>query len=76
MGVVKGHGVVKLYGLKPNTKFKIVKRQTPYEIEFVKGSDGDDAILVFHRVDGMYAQCFYHNSLELITAYSDVVIVD
>ena len=69
-------GVEKLYNLTPNTKFKIVKRRTPYEIEFVKGSNGNDAILVFHRVDGVYAQCFYHNSLELIDACTDVVIVD
>lgn len=68
--------VLKTYQLKPNTKFKIVYHKTPDNVEFVKGSDGDDATLVFHRVDGMYAQCFYHNSLELIAAYSDVVIVD
>lgn len=67
--------VKKLYELKPNTNFKIIYHQTPNEIEFAKGSDGKDAILVFHKLDGMYAQCFYHKSLELITAYTDVIIV-
>lgn len=68
--------VEKLYNLTPNTKFKIVYHQTPDEIKFTKGSDGNDAILVFHKLDGMYAQCFYHKSLELIAAYTDVVIVE
>lgn len=68
--------VLKLYQLKPNTKFKIVTGRTSRSLEFVKDSNGNEAILVFHKVDGMYAQCFYHNSLELIAAYTNVVIVN
>lgn len=68
--------VEKLYNLSPNTKFKIAYHQTSGEIKFAKGSDGNDAILVFHKLDGMYAQCFYHKSLEIIAAYTDVVIVE
>lgn len=60
---------MKLYTLKQGDRFKLIDKSTG---TYVKGSDGEDAVLIFNKVDGMYAQCFYHSNLEYIAAYLEV----
>lgn len=64
---------MKLYTLKQGDRFKLVDESTG---TYIKGSDGEDAILIFNKVDGMYAQCFYYSNLEYISAYLEVEKLD
>ena len=63
---------MKLYECPPNVKIRVMDE----EGDIIKDKDGEDLILDFRHVDGMYSLCYDKNGRpKHIAAWTDVEVL-